>query len=119
MSHSLVAAAATIDLELQPSRSRSSVTLAPTEENPATIGHTTLLTLSAVMAVLAPNSNSDDTAPVIDNGTESRLGRSKIIILVTALAGVTFLASLCNAMIGIAAPVIAKDLHLDHGLLLW
>lgn len=113
MSHLLVTT-----IELQPSRSRNHIIQVPAGETQAIADFTAFLRLTEV----AQNSTNHDTTPVIDHTTDRLQGRlqtSKMIILVAALAGVTFLASLCNAMIGIAAPVIAKNLHLDAGLLLW
>jgi len=66
-----------------------------------------------------PDIVSDQLSQVPLDAEDRGLKQGRIIIIITVLTGVNFLASLCNGFITIGLPRIASDLSLPDGLLIW
>lgn len=47
------------------------------------------------------------------------LSRTRAVILITTLTGITFVGSMSSGLLTIGLPWIARDLHLPDNLLLW
>ncbi|KAJ5204926.1 major facilitator superfamily domain-containing protein [Penicillium cinerascens] len=63
--------------------------------------------------------SQDQSSSELNCGARDVLSRTRAIVLVTALTGITFVGSMSGGLLTIGLPEIAADLKLPENLLLW
>lgn len=66
-----------------------------------------------------PTVEASPAAFPADSTTAAVLSKSRAVIVITQLSGMSLFSSFCSGVIVIGLPAIATTLHLQHGLLLW
>lgn len=63
--------------------------------------------------------SEDQPYSELTHGARDVLSRTRAVILITALTGITFVGSMSGGLLTIGLPEIAADLKLPENLLLW